>query len=710
MAASAGGVWNPSAAGCGDGGYEEQLRRLQADLRDRTNLKYMQLKKYLKEICERQKKSLLRNQDLLREFDSIEAHIKKFASSSESLQKLKAEYEREIKSRWRLNTKHILKSEESGDAKNQKVPEARQAGINNRTAMSRGLYHTATIFMGRQMSAVSSVEDFSAPQKSSKLTKSFSISDPHSHRQPSQNSYMTDSCVVQTNNDLQRSNKSDKIDGKTYLLMGKETPVTSNVSHADGRICCSTVESKTNNCSSNSVESKMSAELNSLLHERLSPENRTTDLKSGNFHKPVEEILTHEHSGNEQGSEQPNPLAYCSEQLVSGKEHLREKFPGLRNSPQLDTNAQEEDESSNGSTDLTVSLSNSEEEDETNPQKLQQSGQDVGYNVSLKSVSPTYNKKEKYPCSQMLRRDTSSGSSSPSPATRLCLSFEGFSHLLTFIEGSVAGTTPDCLVLYQYKTVPVAELEALISLCNETGNLKQEDLELCEALVLHQLQRLLQSTANACLLPENPFNNKSEMFNGKQNRSKLTPYFAMIWKRLSEHVLFLQKHHVLLEQEAKKMFVTLLISGKHEGDSSITPELKESLPEKYENRSVAVSHQEQDSYDSQKNGLKKEEVTSWCEDESREESLVEKIPITGLNIDGSGLKEQKSDRTSSEPSFSSPERRSSLSRFENGRKIVSTIKSKAFWGESDDSNSEIEAALRPQVHCSHNDEFDDFYD
>ncbi|XP_062833993.1 centrosomal protein kizuna isoform X5 [Anolis carolinensis] len=686
MAASAGGVWNPSAAGCGDGGYEEQLRRLQADLRDSetkrmeleremleysksdtcmTNLKYMQLKKYLKEICERQKKSLLRNQDLLREFDSIEAHIKKFASSSESLQKLKAEYEREIKSRWRLNTKHILKSEESGDAKNQKVPEARQAGINNRTAMSRGLYHTATIFMGRQMSAVSSVEDFSAPQKSSKLTKSFSISDPHSHRQPSQNSYMTDSCVVQTNNDLQRSNKSDKIDGKTYLLMGKETPVTSNVSHADGRICCSTVESKTNNCSSNSVESKMSAELNSLLHERLSPENRTTDLKSGNFHKPVEEILTHEHSGNEQGSEQPNPLAYCSEQLVSGKEHLREKFPGLRNSPQLDTNAQEEDESSNGSTDLTVSLSNSEEEDETNPQKLQQSGQDVGYNVSLKSVSPTYNKKEKYPCSQMLRRDTSSGSSSPSPAT---------------------------------------------SLCNETGNLKQEDLELCEALVLHQLQRLLQSTANACLLPENPFNNKSEMFNGKQNRSKLTPYFAMIWKRLSEHVLFLQKHHVLLEQEAKKMFVTLLISGKHEGDSSITPELKESLPEKYENRSVAVSHQEQDSYDSQKNGLKKEEVTSWCEDESREESLVEKIPITGLNIDGSGLKEQKSDRTSSEPSFSSPERRSSLSRFENGRKIVSTIKSKAFWGESDDSNSEIEAALRPQVHCSHNDEFDDFYD
>ena len=49
----------------------------------------MRLKKYLKEICDRQKKSLLRNQDLLKEFDWFEAHIRKFASRSESLQKLK---------------------------------------------------------------------------------------------------------------------------------------------------------------------------------------------------------------------------------------------------------------------------------------------------------------------------------------------------------------------------------------------------------------------------------------------------------------------------------------------------------------------------------------------------------------------------------------------------------------------------------------------
>lgn len=210
------------------------------------------------------------------------------------------------------------------------VPEARQAGINTRTAMSRGLYHTATIFMGRQMSAVSSAEDFSSLQKSSRLTKSFSIPDPHSRRQPSQSGYMTDSCVVQTNSDLQRSNKSDKIDGKTYLPMGEEMPVTASTSDEDGRTCCLTVESKTNNCSSNFVESKMSPELNSLLRGRLSPENRTSYFKSDSSCRSAGEILTYKHSViNEQGSKQPISLVFCPEHLVSGNEHSREKIPGI---------------------------------------------------------------------------------------------------------------------------------------------------------------------------------------------------------------------------------------------------------------------------------------------------------------------------------------------------------------------------------------------
>ncbi|XP_048371330.1 centrosomal protein kizuna-like [Sphaerodactylus townsendi] len=99
-----------SPSGDAASSYNEQFRRIQVQLRDSetkrmelerkmleysksdvclSKQKHTKLKKYLKEICERQKKSLLRNQDLLKEFDCIEAHIRKFASSSESLQKLK---------------------------------------------------------------------------------------------------------------------------------------------------------------------------------------------------------------------------------------------------------------------------------------------------------------------------------------------------------------------------------------------------------------------------------------------------------------------------------------------------------------------------------------------------------------------------------------------------------------------------------------------
>ncbi|XP_034957176.1 centrosomal protein kizuna isoform X4 [Zootoca vivipara] len=737
MASSVRGAPSPPAAACGDNGYGGQVRRLRENLWDSetkrlelerkmleyttcdtrtTKMKYRKLKKYLEEICERQKKSLLRNQDLLKEFDCIETQIQKFASRSQCLQRLKAEYEGGFKREQIPERKNISKSNKSDVMKHQMVPEVRQTGINSRTAMSRGLYHTATIFMGRQMSAVSSVEDFSVPPKSSELTKSFSISDPHSHRQPSQSSYVTDSCVVRTNSDLQRSNKSDKIDGKTYLLMGKEMPVTSSVSYEKERTRCLTVESKTNNCSSNFVESKMSPGLNSLLHGRLSPENRTTDLKSDSSCKSLEEILTHEYSvQNEQGSKRPILLVCRPEQLVSGNEHSRARFPVSVTVPEdslmLDKNAQEKEcESSGGSSDLTVSFS--EEDEEGKPLKLQDLGCSTPYN------------EEEHPCSQALCHYSSSGGTSASLTIRKSLTFEGFDHVLTFIEQFVATADQEHLMLYQRKAVNTVELETLISICNEIGSLKPEGLEVCEALVLHHLERLLKFTIDRCLLPEKTLQYKSGMLDEKHDRSELTSYFAKTWKRLSEHILLLKKYNVLFEQEVKDMLSTILTLESHKQCDLATSLLKESFSVEYEDSSLACSDKtscdlqtnnstiKQGRYEQRlgNNVEREKEVTSWCEDESKEESLVEKIPITALNIDSSSLKEQKSNGTSSEPSVSSLERRSPLSRDENQRGMVSTIKSKAFWGDSDDSNSEIEEALRPQVHSSQKDEFDDFYD
>ncbi|XP_037752165.1 centrosomal protein kizuna isoform X4 [Chelonia mydas] len=652
-----------------------------------AKINFIKLKKYLKEISERQKNAVLRNQEFLKDFDRIEAHLRTF-TSSEALQKLKVQYEGEIKSMLSLQKNSMpIKGDE--DSNEQMLPVARQAGINTRTAASRGLYHPATIFMGRQMSAISSIEDFSTQQKSSQPTKSFSVSDPHSCRQAAQSSNMTDSYVVQTNCDTRCLNKSDKIDGKTYLQMGEKMPVTSSVSSENGQTHCLEIESNTYDGNSNLVESKKSAQLNSLLCERLSPENRITDLKSDSYSSSVEEIVTKEHFvANEERSQQPIPLVSAPEQLVSGNEQPGDHVPGRAQHtdslwPSANT-LELEDESLDSSSDLTVSVS--EEDQIINTVELQQSLGDVDCKTALKSMN--------------LEQEKETGS------TKEHFSLQTVSRSTTDEDSSANSATRH--------------------FCNQTGNLKEEDLEACEAVVLHQLQGLLQNTLNGCLLPEKTLNDRGRSTDEKQARCDLPLDFAMLWERLCKHILFLKKHHVLLKEEVKEMFGTLLISEKNAQGGQVTLLLREILPEVRGDRSSIHSNESPYRLPSILNdkgeikhtkhaqwldsiGTREQEVTSWCEDESKEESLAEKIPITGLNIDSNSFKTKKINKISSEASFSSSEGRSPLSRNTSKRRIT-TIKSKAFWGESDDSNSEIEAALRPQTHDTYADEFDDFYD
>ncbi|XP_025057773.1 centrosomal protein kizuna isoform X4 [Alligator sinensis] len=696
----------------------------------RAKLKYAKLKKYLKEICERQKNAILRNQELLKEFDHIEARFRTFPSS-ERLQKLKVQNEKEINSTLILDKNNMLIKGDKKEGNNkQKLLVARQAGINTGTAMSRGLYHPATIFMGRQMSAISSIEDFSTQQKSSQPTKSFSISDPHSCRQAVQSSNMTDSCVVQTNSDIQCLNKSDKIDGKTYLPIGEKMPVTSSISSENGGTHFLETESNTNNGNSNLVESKKSAQLNSLLHERLSPENRTADFKSDSCSRSVEEVLAAEHFvAKEERSKQQSPLVSPPKHIVSENEHPREGFPDSdHNTGNLwpTGDIQElENESLDTSSDLTVSVS---EEDQIINAADQLDGLgDVDSKMALKSVNL---KKEKgiQPTEDHFSLQTGATDDDPSANSTMqdCLSFEGFSHLLQFIEDLVEKAGPEYMTLYQSGTISASKMKQLISFCNQTENVKKEDLEACEAVVLHQLQRLLQSTFNGCLLPEKTLNDRGRIMDEKQARSDQSLDFAMLWERLSKHILFLKKHNVLLTEEVKEMFGILLISERNSPGGQATPLLREIFPEECEDRSSIHSNESSYSLPSVQNdngeikqakhalwldntGTREQEITSWCEDESKEESLVEKIPITGLNT-GNREKTERSNKISSEASFSSSDGRSPLSRTESKRRVIPAIKSKAFWGESDDSNSEIEAALRPQTQNTHADEFDDFYD
>nr|KAF6330144.1 kizuna centrosomal protein [Myotis myotis] len=673
--------------------YYERLRRLQLELRDsekkrlelekklyeysqsniyRVKLKYVKLKKYLKEICESEKMAHTRNQEYLKQFEYFQAHIGHFTTTStEKLQELKIEYEAQFKkmqllSKDSLGIKGELKNEDT-----EKV--AVQAGINSETAMSRGLYQPATSFMGRQMSAVSSIGDFSTEQKSPQPTKNFSIPDPHSHQQTAQNCNVTDSYVVQTNSDTECLNKSDKIDGKTSLQIGEKMLVTASVLSEEEQTHCLEIGSNTRHGKSNLSEGKNSAELHSPLQERLSPENRTTDLKcdsSSRSEGSEREILTQKHiEVKEERARPPTSLLSVSEYCASENKCSQDKHSAGEvfsdHLPHADPESQKpfrkmqeewEEDSLNSSSDLTVSVS----EDD----------------LILKSLEPQ-----------------------PNPGDKM--------------EGEDG-------------------IEAL-------------------KLIRSKQERDAPSTEkhNCILQTMSSPDSEKESSTNSPRQSDQAPASGLLGAPLSQGVATLKERYNSVEEEIAKLSEVF----------PATALLKRAPTEEGEDRSAIHSNESSCSLPSILNGNSEvkeakytpwfnrvltweQEVSSACRDESKEESMAANVPITetkvyqwlkqsalqdnadqtedrlqkdasasqlpGLNIGGGTLK-TTTNKITSETSFSSSER-SPLSSHENKKKLTTNLKSKAFWGESDDTNSEIEAALRPRDHSTSTDDFDDFYD
>ncbi|XP_066849558.1 centrosomal protein kizuna isoform X6 [Anser cygnoides] len=273
-----------------------------------------------------------------------------------------------------------------------------------------------------------------------------------------------------------------------------------------------------------------------------------------------------------------------------------------------------------------------------------------------------------------------------------------------------------------------AEEEPLGSLapdgfCSQASSLKEDDLEAGEAAVCHQPKALLQSLWGGHPLPGNIL--CAARGAGEQSRLDLPQDVDVLQAPLSSPTSFMAGHCPLLTEEVVAMFENLLVSGKEAPDDQAPPLLREVLPEEVcGDRSSIQSNESSYSLPSIPNdgremkqakhaprldGTGKQEVTSWCEDESQEESVIKKIPITGCDIGNDSSKTKESQEICSERSSSS-ERSGDLSRTEVRKGFVTAIKSKAFWGVSDDSSSESEAALHPQIHSTEADEFDDFYD
>ncbi|KAM6355973.1 centrosomal protein kizuna [Podargus strigoides] len=597
-------------------------------------LKYMKLKKYLKEIDEREKGALLRNQIFLKELVQFEAHMK--TSSLEMIQKMEAWYGREIKSVLSLQEGNLSAEGDKEEEYNEQMSRVGgQAGISTEAAVSRGLYHPATVFMGRHTSAISATTSLGLWQKPLQPTERHSV---------------------------------------------PNLP-----------LCSPSLEG-------------------------LGSESRSADLEND---ASVEgEVRCRDLAASEEGSEQLISSASDPQPATPEEEWPRGSVSGPK--PCLSNRWTCKEANSESSVEFPVPTSTEEvmPSAPSVPQGMASPAADWKRSRDAHAVEGSLVQPPNPP---PVQEEPSVSSALDGHHGMLA----GLSCALQLIEDVVVRMSPRHQALYLSEHVGTMGMAELLSFCNRASSLKEDDLEVCEAVVLHQLQALLQSTLNGCHLPEKTLDAKGRAVDEKQTRPDQQQDMDMLWTCLSNHALFLKEHQVQLTEEVAEMFESLLISGRKAQDGQALPVLREVLPEECGDRSSTASNESSYSLPSIPNdggeikqakhapglaGAGEQEITNWCEDESKEESAVEKIPITGWDIGDKSSKAKESQEMHSETSSSSNERSLPFSRTETRKGMATAIKSKAFWGESDDSSSEIEAALRPQTHSTEADEFDDFYD
>ncbi|XP_072554851.1 centrosomal protein kizuna isoform X3 [Paramormyrops kingsleyae] len=304
-------------------------------------------------------------------------------------------------------------------------------------------------------------------------------------------------------------------------------------------------------------------------------------------------------------------------------------------------------------------------------------------------------------------REEHGWSSVVSEVTSMGLSLEGFFHLMNSIEGRLDQRENE---LYKISSISEEKLNNLISLCNGKAALNGVDLEACGAVVLHQLQRLSWSVSKGCLLPEEIVSANWTSADEKKIRSCLPPDGSTLFERWLQHAHALENSGLFSTNQIVELFTPLLVQN----DASYLE--KEDKVVKRTARKKALwkvfllepvtgdykvkpgqrpSNPKTKAYQLLKQSVAQQRRLS--SEEEDDESDVD------LSVD----RQTNTSRGPPVPSKTSP------SRSQQGHRVwaeggASAVRSKAFWGESDDGSSDIEAVLRPTPR--HTDDDFDFYD
>uniref|UniRef100_A0A3Q3VVD7 Centrosomal protein kizuna n=1 Tax=Mola mola TaxID=94237 RepID=A0A3Q3VVD7_MOLML len=255
----------------------------------------------------------------------------------------------------------------------------------------------------------------------------------------------------------------------------------------------------------------------------------------------------------------------------------------------------------------------------------------------------------------------------------------GPSPLLT-LTGPEKNLSPGSNSLVKIKNSHLTALYILDSFCNIEAALNDEDLEACGAVVLHE-KPLFLSCQSLPLFPSLPHHSAS-----------LTPDAARLWDRWFKHALLLKERCVVSTECLVQLFTPLLLERHATYSHQVKDPQSHFYPETLFLPATASHY-----------ALPFLTELQSIEEDSQDESPVESVPIRGKKA---SLVPLHSHCPYVVVCFLP-------AAVNNGLFFLFFFSLSfciAFWSDSDESDSEIEAALRPQPFNRNTDETDDFCD
>uniref|UniRef100_UPI0037E7C146 centrosomal protein kizuna isoform X2 n=1 Tax=Semicossyphus pulcher TaxID=241346 RepID=UPI0037E7C146 len=691
-----------------------------------SQIKCSKLRSYLKEICDREARAKMRNLELLRDVECIEISMKEYSPDHGPLQQQKADFFNKVS---RI-VEARKKTEQQPDAeKNEALPGHHQDSSPFLPAQDF-TQPPAVISMGRQTSRGSDAEAGTTSVHSHQALHRSPNRSMHSReRLPS--GLLKDFRVGGEEAASNRAHLSDDISGSN------DSPDGCNLSdkHERTMLLLPSVRALTGAAGNVPFGSDDEQEPSPLMTLTRPEKNPSPGCSSPMKNSPAE------HTGSREVAHQPAIM----EEGERGRTHLmphttfgKDAQDTAGRSESISTPSSDVQLSESSASDLSVSLTQSElEEDPPEGVALDRSatsGGDDDHNQHSPESSLHSDGSKNTP-------QLNCESSAP-VLTLKSLSQEGLFNLLDNIEGRLHGERTS---VYKDSSVDARQLNRIISLCNAGAGLNDEDLEACGAVILHELQRLSWSTAKGCLLPQDLVSAHQSCTEPNEISNSLPPDAARLWDRWFKHALLLKERRVLSTERLVQLFTPLLLERhatySHQAKvllRTLVSRSSEECPSAQDESDLSSSYGPPsllaDGYVKPARPAQQQHIQELqsTEEDSQDESPVESVPIRetkayqllkqsamqerlqsseeeeedddGLSGINHGYEEDlgRAKRSSHQDPYPRKEKTNS--------KALSALKSKAFWGESDDSNSEIEAALCPQPFNANNDDIDDFSD